>query len=377
MADGKNLDKFALNIATNPPDMKAGISNIQNRADFGSRQTDTTMVNSDGNNASIRITDNNINQSASQDSQIKLSDQKNTFQSFEEQHTTNRFKLDTYEIIVNGHKLNSNLWEYSDMKAFKDMYGGTHAIGNFTVLGTILTPSWDDMLHKYVLMRRLCRMPLFSPKTNVPEILKTLNIDDPTKVAYQYGVKQSTETAAEYYKRVGHKFDKTKYASDTSSSGGGKANSAMVEKACQIAEEIAGKNLAYVFGASGPDSYDCTGFVSTAFNQAGFDIPVCHGDAFDAAFPSAGFDKIPYSDGNMEQLQRGDVLNNSEHTELYIGDGKFAGAHSTNSGVNVCNYFDDAWEYIYRYPKSDSDSDKSDKNDENNNGNKDKKDDKS
>lgn len=371
MADGKNLDKFALNIATNPPDMKAGISNIQNRADFGSRQTDTTMVNSDGNNASIRITDNNINQSASQDSQIKLSDQKNTFQSFEEQHTTNRFKLDTYEIIVNGHKLNSNLWEYSDMKAFKDMYGGTHAIGNFTVLGTILTPSWDDMLHKYVLMRRLCRMPLFSPKTNVPEILKTLNIDDPTKVAYQYGVKQSTETAAEYYKRVGHKFDKTKYASDTSSGGGGgKANSEMVEKACQIAEKMANSGASYELGGGGPNKYDCTGFVSCAFNKAGFNIPVCHDSAFDDAFSSAGFDKVPYSDGNMDQLQRGDVLNNSEHTELYIGNGKFAGAHSSASGVSVCSYFDRAWEYIYRYPKS-NDNNKNDKN------NKDKKDDKS
>jgi cell wall-associated NlpC family hydrolase len=62
-----------------------------------------------------------------------------------------------------------------------------------------------------------------------------------------------------------------------------------------------------------------------------------------------GFVSIPYSDGNEDQLQRGDILVNNHHVELYIGGGQFAGAHSTASGVSVCNYFDNDWEEIYRF----------------------------
>jgi cell wall-associated NlpC family hydrolase len=135
----------------------------------------------------------------------------------------------------------------------------------------------------------------------------------------------------------------------SSAGGSGTCSSAQVEKAVQAAISIANSGCSYQMGGEGPDVYDCTGFISTAFSQAGWPIDVCHAGAFDNGFLSMGFVSIPYSDGNEDQLQRGDILVNNHHVELYIGGGQFAGAHSTASGVSVCSYFDNDWEEIYRF----------------------------
>ncbi len=132
--------------------------------------------------------------------------------------------------------------------------------------------------------------------------------------------------------------------------GGGTCSSAQLEKAVQTAIQLGNQGLSYEWGAEGPSSFDCTGFVSYCFNQAGFPIPVCHGDAFDNAFLSAGFEQIPFSGGDCSQLQRGDVLSNSHHVELYVGGGQQAGAHSSASGVSVTDFWTEySWECIFRY----------------------------
>lgn len=205
MADESNnskSSKFQLDVRGQAPDMRANIQNMKQKANFGNRQDDTTIVNSDGANASVRLTDNKINLASAMNAGMKLNDQQQIQRSFEEKHTTNRLNMETYDILVNGHKLNPGLWEYSDFSKFVDQYGSTHAIGGFCMFGTILTPSWDEQLHRYVLIRRLARMPMFSPAMNVPEILNTLNIEDPTKVSFKYGYKQHTESAEEFQKKM-------------------------------------------------------------------------------------------------------------------------------------------------------------------------------
>lgn len=205
MADNTSKGKFKLQVKAQTPEFRSNIADIQKKANYGNRQDDTTIVNSDGANASVRLTDNKVNIASSQDSGIKVNEQQANFQSFEEKHTTNRFSLDTYEVIINGHKLNPNLWEYADMSEFKDQYTTRHAVGGLCIFGTVMCPTWDEQLHKYMLVRRLARMPLFSPKLNVPEIMKELNIDDPTKVSYEYGYKQTTESAEEFQKKAAAK----------------------------------------------------------------------------------------------------------------------------------------------------------------------------
>ena len=201
MAEDKK-NKFQLDVRGQAPNLRSNIQDMKKKAEFGNRQEDTTIVNSDGANASVRLTDNKINLASAMNAGMKLNDQQQIQQSFEEKHTTNRFNLETYDILVNGHKLNPSLWEYSDFSKFVDQYGSTHAISGFCMFGTVLTPSWDEQLHRYVLIRRLARMPMFSPAMNVPEILKTLNIEDPTKVSYGYGYKQHTESAEEFQKKA-------------------------------------------------------------------------------------------------------------------------------------------------------------------------------
>ena len=205
MAEEKKKEKFKLDVRAQAPEFRANIEDLQNKANYGNRQDDTTIVNSDGANASVRLTDNKVNIASSQDSGFKVNEQQTNMLSFEEKHVTNRFNLDTYEIIVNGHKLNPNLWEYSDMAEFKDFYQTRHAVGGLCMFGSVICPTWDEQLHRYVLVRRLARMPIFSSKLNVPEIMKQLNIQDPTKVAYHYGYKQATESADEFQKKAADK----------------------------------------------------------------------------------------------------------------------------------------------------------------------------
>lgn len=334
------------------------LSELKDKANYLSRKKEKGFVNEQTGAAMVVRDNGQTNLASSLGAQYKLNPNGTAHEiSLESYTTTNRKNYITDEIVINHHKLNPALYELTDMQNIDLPLGGKGIVGNFNVLGTVLVKAWEPELKRYMLIRRLCRMPMFSNQLNVPLINKGLNITDPLEIdedilalsKYGYQVNSEIKDAKSLVGKEGV----NRGGSGGSSFGGtgaGTANAAMVEKAVQIAIQIANQNLPYVWGAEGPDSYDCTGFVSTAFNQAGFDVPVCHGSTYDAAFPAVGFETIPYSDGNMDQLQRGDILNNYHHTELYIGGGQVAGAHSTASGVNVKEYFDDEWEYIWRWP---------------------------
>lgn len=357
---GNKSEKFALKINEQEPDLKAGITNLKRKAEFGSRNEDTVSVNPIS-QASMRLFDKNVNMAASQETMSKMNDKQSIQQSFEEKHTTNRFSLDTYDIMVNGHKLNPNLWEYSDFKEFTDMYGGVHQVGAFAMFGTVLIPCWDSQLHRYVLVRRLARMPMFSPKMNVPEILKTLGIDDPTEVVFQHKKKQETETAQEYYDRVGKEFDKKKYdtgakssnpSSSTPAAGSGKCDSETIEKALQWCIQTANEpGHGYSQDDREGPNYDCTSFVCAGLQAAGLDIPFLGGPSFDDDILNYGFDRIPFP--GLEGLRRGDILSSPSHVEFYLGNGENVAAHSANYApddqISVSNYWDNGWTCVLRY----------------------------
>ena len=61
------------------------------------------------------------------------------------------------DIAINFHKLNSQLYELTNMKQVM----GT-AIGNLTMMGTVLVKTWEPSLKKWVLIRRQVRIPVFS-----------------------------------------------------------------------------------------------------------------------------------------------------------------------------------------------------------------------
>lgn len=83
----------------------------------------------------------------------------------------------------------------------------------------------------------------------------------------------------------------------------------------------------YVWGAGGPDSFDCSGLVMWVYKQvAGVNIP--HGTRY---YPSTFLGK----ERSFSELKPGDILWREGHTGIYIGDGKCVEAKGAKWGVVI------------------------------------------
>ncbi len=93
-------------------------------------------------------------------------------------------------------------------------------------------------------------------------------------------------------------------------------------KAVQAAESKIG--APYVYGASGPDSFDCSGLIQWAYKQAGVSLPRTSYDQAAAGTPVS-----------RDSLMPGDVVSfyGGSHSGMYIGDGNVV--HASTSGVPV------------------------------------------
>ncbi|MDI9930016.1 C40 family peptidase [Rhodococcus sp. IEGM 1354] len=93
-------------------------------------------------------------------------------------------------------------------------------------------------------------------------------------------------------------------------------------KAVQAAESKIG--APYVYGASGPDSFDCSGLVQWAYKQAGISLPRTSYDQAAAGTPVS-----------RDSLMPGDVVSfyGGSHSGIYVGDGNVV--HASTSGVPV------------------------------------------
>lgn len=81
--------------------------------------------------------------------------------------STVQHNITASDITINSHKLNSQLYELTNMKKVKNT-----AVGNLTMMGTVLVKTYDPVLEKWVLIRRQVRLPIFS------NILDPFAIDD-------------------------------------------------------------------------------------------------------------------------------------------------------------------------------------------------------
>lgn len=155
----------------------------------------------------------------------------------------------------------------------------------------------------------------------------------------------------------------------------------MVEKAINWAVSIANDNTyGYILGAnhswSSSTDYDCSSLVTTAFKKAGFGNWVTSTHYMRSMFEKYGFKWIPASQlGGLKtsaNLQRGDILlNEKNHTEIYIGNNQLVGAHANWNGyaggigggkynssgkwrsgadeINISNYYSYPWNGVLRY----------------------------
>lgn len=117
--------------------------------------------------------------------------------------------------------------------------------------------------------------------------------------------------------------------------------------------------------------FDCASLMYQAAKEAGYNITVGpagvhYTGSMLADFKKAGFTAVRF-DGNLSDLTPGDILLHTvHHTEMYIGDGKFVGAHIAETGdtdgrpgdqtgneISVCKAYvpDFGWEYVLIPPK--------------------------
>lgn len=82
-------------------------------------------------------------------------------------------ELTTSDLIINRHKLNTQLFEFTNLK--ENM--GT-IMGGLTVNTTVLVKVWEPTLEQYVLIRRPARHPVFGNLLDAYELDERLYIDE-------------------------------------------------------------------------------------------------------------------------------------------------------------------------------------------------------
>lgn len=104
----------------------------------------------------------------------------------------------------------------------------------------------------------------------------------------------------------------------------------MIDYAVKIANDDShGYSQARRFPSQGTD-FDCSSLMYESAHQAGYSVPTSgarYTGTMVEHFKKAGFSVVEF-DGDLDDLDPGDILVNvTYHTEMYIGNGRFVGAH--------------------------------------------------
>jgi peptidoglycan endopeptidase LytE len=120
-------------------------------------------------------------------------------------------------------------------------------------------------------------------------------------------------------------------------SGGSRSEAA---RAVSIAESLLGKP--YVMGGSGPDAFDCSGFVQYVAKQVGVSLPRTSYQQYNVGTPVSLANLLPgdlvffntYGDG-------------ASHVGIYIGNDTFVHAENQRTGVTTTELSRDWWRVRY------------------------------
>jgi hypothetical protein len=176
-------EKITVKVGKNYDSFNNTIAEIENTAKYPERGHESFMINKKTHSAIAIRQNGQINLSSSLYSQYKLNPSgKSVEQTLESVAITNRRKVLADDMVLNEHKLNPYLYEITDMKKLETAHNDHMLVGNMCLFGSVLVKAWEQNLHRYVLLRRPIRIPMFSPMLNVPEINKGLGVTDPLKV---------------------------------------------------------------------------------------------------------------------------------------------------------------------------------------------------
>lgn len=181
-----------------PQEVKPSLPGQKERANYPDRRTESSVMSGQGPSMATRD-DGSIEISSNTDTHLLLSRNGSIQETAQKKVTTaNRVDIIADEISINHHILNNKLYDLTDFKQVTTGDFQTGIVGNFTVLGTVLTKSWEPDLKRYVFIRRLARIPLFSPAIKPPEVKTGMGLNDITKATVDLvGVMNKQEAAGQ------------------------------------------------------------------------------------------------------------------------------------------------------------------------------------
>lgn len=163
-----------LEIYEQPADI---LEQIKDSTKFLDRRTDKGFVN-EKTGASIGIRENGeVVVAASNTAQYKINPESGsaTEVTLQSNTITNRKNIVADEIVMNRHKMNPQLVNLADINQLPG--DPDKAMGNLTMFSTVLVKAWEPHLGRYVMIRRLARIPMFSPELNMPDAPEELGLD--------------------------------------------------------------------------------------------------------------------------------------------------------------------------------------------------------
>ncbi|WP_031518859.1 C40 family peptidase [Streptomyces sp. NRRL F-5123] len=126
-------------------------------------------------------------------------------------------------------------------------------------------------------------------------------------------------------------------SSSSSSSSAAAPSASKVDKLISFLKAQIGKP--YVYGATGPSSYDCSGLTQTAYATVGISLPRTSQEQSTVGTPVS-----------LNSLRAGDLLfwggeGSAYHVGVYIGDGKYLDAANPSSpvGIKPLTYSEPDW----------------------------------
>ena len=135
------------------------------------------------------------------------------------------------------------------------------------------------------------------------------------------------------------KYNLTQYDNMSSSDFVSNGSSSEGEKIVEIAKSKLG--CPYVWGATGPDSFDCSGLVYWVYQQVGITVP------------RSTSQYSPYIGGSKEvswdKAQPGDILLTNGHAGLYIGNNQYIHSPQPGDVVKIANNAKSAFQHVFRF----------------------------
>lgn len=154
------------------------VDKLKERAENADRQKEKGVINEKTGSSFLMSEDGNVSIVGSKNVQYRMSYSTGHASeiSTESNTVTNRKNIKTDELVLNTHKFNPQLYELTDMKQY--LSDPTQAIGNLTMLGTVLVKAWEPNLKKWVLIRRIIRTPIFSNLLDIPSSPEEMDLND-------------------------------------------------------------------------------------------------------------------------------------------------------------------------------------------------------